>query len=189
MEGHDVDELDFSSVDMNTELDSVFIQTNSTSTKSSENDVSAQLVAQNRDLKHASTQTCLHVPDDKTFTSPKYVPTYGPHQKFSRKFEESLHLEELAYIKCTKVICSLDILLEQFKGTCRHSGCLLTTCVEYSLCGTSATIRWKCTAGHQGRFCTSGDVNHVMMANNLQTAAAVLLSGNNFAKIEKLLSS
>ena len=45
-------------------------------------------------------------------------------------------------------------------------------------------ISWKCLARHIGRFCTSGEVNNVM-SNNLQAAAAVLLSGNNFAKVEK----
>ncbi len=45
-------------------------------------------------------------------------------------------------------------------------------------------LRFKCPAGHIRRFCTSGDVNNVL-SNNFQTAAAVLLSGNNFTKIEK----
>lgn len=84
-----------------------------------------------------------------------------------------------------KVICSLELLLQQFGGPCKYSGCIHWTALEYSLLGTCAVIRWKCPAGHKGRFCTSGDVNG-MMSNNLQAAAAVLTSGNNnyFSKIE-----
>lgn len=48
-------------------------------------------------------------------------------------------------------------------------------------------ICWKCPAGHIGRFCTSGEVNNVM-SNNLQAAAAVLVSGSNFPKVEKFAS-
>ena len=114
---------------------------------------------------------------------PKHQPEYGPHKRFSRKEEEILHTEELGHIKGTKVICSLDLLLQQFAGPCKYSGCIHWTTLEYSLLGTCAVIRWKCPAGHKGRFCTSGDVNG-MMSNNLQAAAAVLTSGNNFSKIE-----
>ena len=114
---------------------------------------------------------------------PKHQPEYGPHKRFSRKEEEILHTEELGHIKGTKVICSLDVLLQQFAGPCKYSGCIHWTTLEYSLLGTCAVIRWKCPAGHKGRFCTSGDVNG-MMSNNLQAAAAVLTSGNNFSKIE-----
>jgi len=113
---------------------------------------------------------------------PKHQPEYGPHKHFSRK-EDILHTEELGHIKGTKVICSLDLLLQQFAGPCKYSGCIHWTTLEYSLLGTCAVIRWKCPAGHKGRFCTSGDVNG-MMSNNRQAAAAVLTSGNNFSKIE-----
>ena len=115
---------------------------------------------------------------------PKYVPAYGPHQKFTRRHEEAHYQVELGLIKGTKVLCSLDLLVQQLGGNCRHTGCIFETVVDYTLCGTSAMIRWKCPAGHIGRFCTSGEVNNVL-SNNLQAAAAVLLSGNNFAKVER----
>lgn len=115
---------------------------------------------------------------------PKHVPKYGPHQKFSRNNEEKHYQEELGLIKGTKVICSLDLLVQQLGGGCQHPGCIHDTKVDYTLCGTSAMIRCKCPAGHVWRFCTSGEVNNVL-ANNFQAAAAVLLSGNNFSKIEK----
>ncbi|XP_068700031.1 uncharacterized protein [Montipora foliosa] len=115
---------------------------------------------------------------------PKYVPAHGPHQMFTRRHEEALYQVELGLIKGTKVLCSLDLLVQQLGGNCRHTGCIFETVVDYTLCGTSAMIRWKCPAGHIGRFCTSGEVNNVL-SNNLQAAAAVLLSGNNFAKVER----
>ena len=115
---------------------------------------------------------------------PKHQPEYGPHKRFSRKEEEILYTEELGHIKGTKVICSLDLLLQQLAGACKFPGCIHMATLEYSLCGTCAVIRWKCPAGQGGRFCTSGDANG-MLSNNLQTAAAVLTSGNNFSKIEK----
>lgn len=115
---------------------------------------------------------------------PKHMPEYGPHQKFSRRYEESQYQEELGLIKGTKVICSLDLLTQVLAGSCRHPGCIDETVVDYTLCGTSAVIRCKCPAGHVWRFCTSGEVNNVL-SNNFQAAAAVLLSGNNFTKVEK----
>ena len=114
---------------------------------------------------------------------PKHQPEYGPHKHFSRKEEERLHTEEPGHIKGIKVICSLDLLLQQFGGPCKYSGCIHLTTLEYSLLGTCAVIRCKCPAGHKGRFCTSGDVNRIM-SNNLQAAASVLMSRNNFSKIE-----
>ena len=115
---------------------------------------------------------------------PKHIPEYGPHQKFIRRDEEYQYQEEVGLIKGTKVICSLDLLIQQLKGGCRHPGCIHDTTVDYTLCGTSAMIRCKCPAGHIWRFCTSGEVNNVL-SNNFQAAAALLLSGNNFAKVEK----
>ena len=111
---------------------------------------------------------------------PKHQPEYGPHKRFSRKEEEILYTEELCHIKGTKVICSLDLLLQQLTGICKYPGCIHMATLEYSLCDTCAVIRWKCPAGHEGRFCTSGDAN-VMLSKNLKTAAAVLTSGNNFS--------
>ena len=114
---------------------------------------------------------------------PKHQPEYGPLKRFSRKEEEMLHTEELDHIKGIKVICSLDLLLQQFAGQYKFPGCIHSTALEYSLLGTCAVIRWKCPAGHKGRFCTSEDVNG-MLSNNLQAAASVLTSRNTFSKVE-----
>lgn len=69
---------------------------------------------------------------------PKHQPEYGPHKRFSRKEEEILYTEELGHIKGTKVICSLDLLLQQLAGPCKFPGCIHMATLEYSLCGTCA---------------------------------------------------
>ena len=142
-------------------------------------------VQANKTTRSVMTQT-----DQKNRTKPsvsKHVAEYGPHQKSTRRYEEGHYQEELGLIKGTKIICSLDLLLQQLGENCKHPGCIFETVVDYTLCGTSAMISWKCPAGHIGKFCTSGEVNNVM-SNNLQATAAVLLCGNNFAKVEKFAS-
>ena len=99
--------------------------------------------------------------------------------------EEQAHLEEeISLVKETKVICSLDILLELFTY-CRHPGCANEASFKHHTIGPTLIVNWNCPSGHQGRFSSSKDVN-AMYANNLQVAAAILLSGNSFFKIEKM---
>ena len=101
------------------------------------------------------------------------------------RLEEQAHLEEeISLVKETKVICSLDILLELFKY-CRHPGCTNEASFKHHTIGPTLIANWNCPSGHQGRFSSSKDVN-AMYANNLQVAAAILLSGNSFFKIEKM---
>ena len=64
---------------------------------------------------------------------PKHMPEYGPHQKFSRKYEEHQYQEELGLIKGTKVICSLDLLVQQLGGGCQHHGCIHDANVDYTV--------------------------------------------------------
>ena len=71
---------------------------------------------------------------------PKHVAEYGPHQKSTRRYEEGHHQEELGLIKGTKIICSLDLLLQQLGENCKHPGCIFETVVDYILCGTNAMI-------------------------------------------------
>lgn len=87
-------------------------------------------------------------------------------------------------VQGTKVICALDLLVKVFAEKCRHLECQLSTTVDYTLCGTSALIKWKCANGHSGKFCTSHKTSGVL-ANNLQASAAILMSGNNYDKIAK----
>ena len=51
------------------------------------------------------------------------------------------------------------------------------------LVGTGVIITWSCPKGHSGKFYSSYDCNGIQ-ASNLQTAAAILFSGNNFSKLQ-----
>lgn len=105
-------------------------------------------------------------------------------RKFNRLEDQNQLKKEVTLIVGTKVICSLDLLLQLFVEKCRHPGCQLGTTVQHTLCGTSVFVKWKCSAGHAGKFWSSHKVNGIL-ANNLQACAALLLSGNNFAQVER----
>lgn len=100
--------------------------------------------------------------------------------ELNREEDNIKHSNELNIAKSAKVICSLDLLLEK----CRHASCNLEAATEYTLIGTSVLICWSCSEGHCGRFYSSYDCNGVL-TTNLQTAAAILYSGNNFSKMEQ----
>lgn len=102
----------------------------------------------------------------------------------NREEDNVKHTEQLNIGKSVKVICSLDLLLHLFHERCRHPTCNLTAATEFTLIGTSVLIKWSCSEGHYGKFYSSYDCNGVL-ATNLQAAAAVLYSGNNFSKVEK----
>lgn len=178
----EVDELDETTVLEFTEVSAVPLEGGSLSVQQLSTSHVGQSDKSTTDSLSVWTQTAFEQ-ISQPFVS-KHQPEYGPHKRFSRKDEQFHYKEELGHVKGTKVICSLDLLLQQLAGPCKYPGCIHVATVEYSLCGTCAVIRWKCPSGHKGRFCTSGDANG-MLSNNLQTAAAVLTSGNNFSKIEK----
>lgn len=110
---------------------------------------------------------------------------YGPHKKLSRGEEQYKYLKEIELVKERKFICSLDLLLELFVGCCRFPGCSKVPKVKYHFVGATVVVNSSCEGGHKHRFCSSHEVNG-MYANNLQSAAAVLLSGNNFAKVSRM---
>ena len=108
----------------------------------------------------------------------------GPYVRFSRLYEQTSYKEELETIRSTKVICALDLLLEQLIGKCPTPGCSLTRQMDYPIIGTCAIVRWQCPSGNKGRFSSSREING-LWGNNLQAAAAVLLSGNNYATVAR----
>ena len=112
------------------------------------------------------------------------VPVSYPY--LSRLEEQHHYKEEMHFANERKVICTLDLLLDVFEfKTCHKPGCKNDCTVKHHLLGPSVMINWTCSSGHKGRFESSRDVNE-LKSNNLQTAASILLSGNNFAKIEKM---
>jgi len=57
--------------------------------------------------------------------------------------------------------------------------------VKHHFVGNTVVVTVKCQAGHIFKFASSREVNDVY-ANNLQAAAPILLSGNNFNKINRM---
>ena len=134
--------------------------------------------------QHADVQTVLpsgssQPPAAATGTNPR-------HPKLSRLEEQQHYTEELAMIREPKVLCSLDLIIELFKK-CQHHGCANAATIKHHLVGPTLIVNWHCCSGHKGKFASSKVLNE-MYANNLQVAASVVLSGNNFAKIERMAS-
>lgn len=102
----------------------------------------------------------------------------------NRNEDNVKHSEQFNIVKSTKVICFLYLLLQLFNEKCRHPTCNLTASTEFTLIGTSVLIKWSCMEGHCGNSYSSYDCNGVL-ATNLQSASAILYSGNNFSKLEK----
>ena len=134
--------------------------------------------------QHASVQTV--VPAGSSQPPPAATGANLRHPKLSRLEEQQRYSEELAMIREPKVLCSLDLIIELFKK-CQHPGCANAATIKYHLVGPNLIVNWYCCSGHKGKFASSKLVNE-MYANNLQVAASVLLSGNNFAKIERMAS-
>ena len=107
------------------------------------------------------------------------------HPKLSRLGAVDGLKEELSLVHATKVICCLELLLNVFKN-CQHPGYANSAVTKHHLNGPTAVIKWSCSSGHKGTFCSSKDQNDIY-SNNLQVGASILLSGNNFAKVEKFV--
>ena len=110
---------------------------------------------------------------------------FGPHLKLSRGEEMYKFQKEVAMVKEEKFLCSLDLFLDLFVGCCRIQGCSNVPEVKHYFVGTVVVITTKCQAGHIFKFASSREVNG-LYANNLQSAAAILLSGNNFSKVNRM---
>ena len=113
---------------------------------------------------------------------------FGPHTKFSRGDEKYALNEELKMVEEKRFICSLDLLLDMLSKRCQTPGCNSSPNVTHHFIGTTLVANISCQVGHVFRFCSSHEVNQ-MYVNNIQVAAAALLSGNNFGKVKRLAES
>ena len=111
--------------------------------------------------------------------------TFGPHQKFSRGDNVYAMKEEFCMVKEKKFICSLDILLAVFQARCQTPGCTALPSLRYTFVGITFILNCECSSGHKYRFCSSHVANEIH-SNNLQVAASIILSGSNFAKVERM---
>ena len=80
-----------------------------------------------------------------------------------------------------KFICSHSKIAELF-SFCRDRECNMSLEVKERYVGCVLEIRWRCKMGHVGEWQSSESVNRVYV-NNIQCAAALLFSGNHFAKL------
>ncbi len=110
------------------------------------------------------------------------VPTVKPRShELNREEHNVKHEEQIKLAKSTKLICTLDLLLEIFQEKCRHPTCNVKVHTKHTLIGTCIVIEWTCYSGHTGKFHSLYDCYRIA-ATNLQVAASILLSGNNFYK-------
>ena len=110
---------------------------------------------------------------------------YGPHPKYSTGDNMYALEREFRMVTEKKFICALDLLLEVFSRCCQTPGCANVPHMTYHFVGTTLIVKCSCQSGHAFKFCSSHDVNG-MYANNIQASAAVLLSGSNYGKINRL---
>ena len=68
---------------------------------------------------------------------------------------------------------------------CQHPGCTQKASIKHHLNGPTAVIKWACSVRHKGIF-SSSKVQNGIYCNNLQASASIMLSVNNFAKVEKM---
>ena len=105
-------------------------------------------------------------------------PEFGPHRKLSRGEDLYEFRKEVEMVKEKKFVCSLELFLNLFVECCRTPGCDKVPKVKHHFVGTTVVVTAKCQAGHIFKFASSTEVNGLYV-NNLQSAAATLLSGNN----------
>ena len=86
----------------------------------------------------------------------------------------------------SKFVCSVALLLQVFQTRCQTPGCVNAPTVSYRFVCASLIINSVCLSGHKHVFCSSRELGEGVYANSLQAAASILLSGNNFAKIERM---
>ena len=103
--------------------------------------------------------------------------------KFFRPEDKENYKEELKLIQGTKIICSVDRLLDLLTG--QHCKCCsaLVSVTKHVIQGCTLIAWFTCLNGHKSKWSSSYDYCGVW-ANNLQLAASIILSGNNFTKIE-----
>ncbi|CAB3983503.1 Hypothetical predicted protein [Paramuricea clavata] len=111
--------------------------------------------------------------------------TFGPHQKFSRGLEIYAMKEEYSMVQEMKFVCSLNLLLGAFQARCQTPGCTALPNIRHHFVGVTLIVNCVCSSGHKYRFCSSNQVNDIY-ANDLQAAASLILSGSNYAKVERM---
>ena len=69
----------------------------------------------------------------------QHLPHFQVYPKLSRLEEQNTLKEELSLVRQTKVICSLDLLLNVFKK-CQHPGCTKEMSIKHHLSGPTLPV-------------------------------------------------
>lgn len=84
-------------------------------------------------------------------------------------------------------VCSVHKLLELVGTTCHTKGCDKTCHITYTYCGVCMVMKGMCGDGHGFTWTSSDTLTNKAGSNlfkdNLDIASAVVLSGNNYAKM------
>lgn len=108
-------------------------------------------------------------------------------EKVYKKNQEK-NRKELDYSKAPKVLVTADKIKELIPETCHVCGSAIS--LQHTMSGTVLILNWNCDNGHLGNWASSDVLtvkNHQKVyVNNIQLAAAILLSGNNFQKFSLL---
>ena len=95
---------------------------------------------------------------------------------------------ELELSNTAKVLVTVDKIKELISTTCKT--CSRPVTIQETKSGAVLLLHWSCDNGHSGTWASSELLtkkNHQKVyVNNVQLAAAVLLSGNNYQKINLL---
>ena len=90
--------------------------------------------------------------------------------------------DQLSLVNETKCMCSIKRIRELF-SFCKDIDCRMPLVkVKETFVGSVLEIRWKYLADHVGEWQSSKRVGSLYV-NNIQTAAALLFTGNNFTKL------
>ena len=88
------------------------------------------------------------------------------------------------------MICSLSRLLQLARRKCSSDGCNSQCNIYYKKCGCCLLINGTCENGHKFTWESSERLLNQSISrlyqDNLSFASALLLSGNNFTKVELL---
>ena len=111
--------------------------------------------------------------------------TFRPHQKFSRGHEIYAMKEEYSMVQEMKFVCCLNLLLGAFQARCQTPGCTALPKIRHHFVGVTLIMNCVCSSGKKYRFCSSNQVNDIY-ANDLLAAASLILSGSNYANVERM---
>ena len=99
---------------------------------------------------------------------------------------EKKHLDKLKHelekVEDVKFVCSKSCVLDLFKFCLNQSCDAPIVNLKDTYTGCTLQMNWNCSNGHKGVWASSPSVNRIF-ANNLQAAASLLFTGNNFTKM------